>query len=220
MSSRRGCPVGERPILMATDLVRQVLAGRKTQTRRPLKVQPPDWVHPTLVNRTEVQHLFQWTEPEQVPPRKLRRWPEDGYMRSPYSFPTMRLWVREAFGHHVTGDGFGRAGHAQLVHRADVPEERAHRVKWKPSIHMPRSACRLVLQIADVRAQRLQQITEADALAEGCRSTREYVANGVDWESARTGFHLLWDRLYGKDPVLCWNANPWVWAITFRPVSP
>lgn len=249
----------ERPLLMRGELVRAVLAGRKTQTRRLVKPQPPGWVDPTIVNRTEVQHLFQWTEPEQSPPRKLRRWPEEHYMRSPFSFPVTRLWVRETWSPVTCEKGDPGAWWGpdrnlfnedngpddqwmQTAYAADatygpgqygmakLPGGGMFEGPWRPSIHMPRWACRLVLAIVDVRVQRLQDISEEDARAEGMEDDEFRTVIPVDGKpkgatkpyhlppSRRAAFANLWDRLY-REQDAGWDVNPWVWCVSFKRVE-
>jgi hypothetical protein len=89
--------------------------------------------------------------------------------------------------------------------------------KWRPSIHMPRSASRLTLRLTDVRVQRLQDISEEDALAEGVkRSQRAISPDSADYCTARDSYASLWESIYGPGS---WDANPWVWALTFSVIK-
>jgi hypothetical protein len=117
-----------------------------------------------------------------------------------------RLWVRETFAQDVAGCPGGisyRADH--LDPKGDGP---AHPMKWRPSIFMPRAASRILLEITDVHVERLQEISDEDARAEGYDRSHAF---------PREWFALLWERIHGPGS---WHANPWVWAITFRRLEP
>jgi hypothetical protein len=91
--------------------------------------------------------------------------------------------------------------------------------RWHPSIHMPRWACRLVLPLVSVRVERVQDITEEDAKAEGLRRTESGWtdgANGYDATSARMAFRELWESIYGE---ASWDANPWVWVAEWKDIE-
>ncbi|WP_313369194.1 hypothetical protein [Achromobacter animicus] len=183
----------ERPILFSGPMVRALLAGTKTQTRRiakPVK-------HPDLGNLYDAGALVLEREPQHVIERAC-----------PYGRPFDRLWVREAF---------ADVG-CRLTYRADTNDGAHCMVKrWTSSIHMPRSACRLVLDITSVHVERLQDINEADAIAEGVGLNPP--AEGVrvttpECETLpRVMFRALWDQINGAG---AWDANPWVWVVKFR----
>ena len=164
----------ERPILFNGAMVRAILSGAKTQTRRVVK----------LDGITNMGQVF--------PSGRFRVNADgvtDGLVDCPFGVVGQGLWVRETW---------AKAGEVgdHTEYRADNPDPLSGR--WRPSIHMPRWASRLSLTITDVRVQRLQDISEADAEAEGfdCRDL----------------FACTWVNLYGPKS---WLANPWVWAITF-----
>lgn len=128
----------------------------------------------------------------------------------PFGQPGDRLWVRETFAHEP---GVG------TVYRAD----RGPRPKWTPSIHMPRSLSRITLEITDIRVERVQDITGDGARAEGVTWADPVQIGGHPFETtmkldARNEFRHLWNDIYAKRG-LSWDANPWVWAITFRQVK-
>lgn len=194
----------DRPILFSGPMVRALLAGTKTQTRRVVKPQP-DRVCPVL-------HL----------PRVLDK---TGTMfdvqKSPYGQPGDRLWVRETWAVPHRYDGHGPSNipvHDVRVHYA-ASEERGG-LLWRPSIHMPRWASRITLEINAVRVERLQDISEADAKAEGL-----YQDTAGRWttysasEQAREhlspveAYRDLWEQINGPGS---WDANPWVWVVEFR----
>jgi hypothetical protein len=173
----------ERPILFSGEMIRAILEGRKTQTRRVLKPEmfacDPRPVHPC-----------------------------------PYGQPGDRLWVRETISQH-NYCGFPLALIPQVnaarmrvwSYAADAVDEGTV-TRNRPSIHMPRWASRLTLEIAKVRVERVQEISEADAIAEGCTT--------AGW-GARQGYRNLWDTINGKRGF-GWDANPWVWIVDFKPI--
>lgn len=187
-------PVRERPILFSSPMVRAILAGTKTQTRRIVKPR-----HMTTVGAEQFQILA----------------------LCPNGQPGSRLWVREAF-IHEPADYCWEASvsipcrPAFTVYRADH-EGDTRGAGWKPSIHMPRWASRITLEITDVRVERLQDISEADAVAEGCRPVRpEIVQDGLIVRPGRSAieeFRLVWEQIHGGGS---WEKNPWVWVIAFK----
>ena len=201
----------ERPILFSSPMVRAILEGRKTQTRRTVKPQPVKLSGPNLDGL--------WSDTVL---------PVVRYFACPYGVPGDRLWVRETWCawdtteediecDEVEGNvaslverGIGRY---HVTYRAD-PNRYAN--KWRPSIFMPRWASRITLEIEAVRVERLQEISEDDALKEGV-STMVRIG-GVEFEStARLEFGKLWESINGPGS---WDANPWVWVIQFRRVTP
>lgn len=187
----------ERPLLFTSPMVRAILAGRKTQTRRICKPQPSASAHTTAADGTP-----------------MRAWWETGKEINdcPYGFAGDRLWVRE------TWANIGEPKAPIYAYRADTEDGERVRVDapWKPSIHMPRAACRLVLKVTDVRVERLQSISEADAMAEGTQEPSLLPITGARL-TERSVFAALWESINGADS---WAANPWVWAITFKRVTP
>lgn len=194
----------ERPILFSAPMVRAILDGTKTQTRRVVKPQP--------VTRGRVDEDCVVTIGKQThsgPTRyMLDRLTEFG---CPYGQPGDRLWVKETHAIRSTG---------QVVYRADTTDfdPRAADVvggRWRPSIHMPRRASRITLTITDVRVERLQEISEVDAEAEGVAFMREH----TDIDETLTAVQLyaaLWDSINGEG---AWSSNPWVWVVTFTRAS-
>ena len=186
----------ERPILFSGGMVRAILDGSKTQTRRIAK------------EFNEMPNLD----------GILRRFPnQEG---CPYGTPGDRLWVRETFAQGVEGCPGGisyRADHFDP--KGDGP---AHPMKWRPSIFMPRIASRILLEITDVRVQRLQEISEEDARAEGVTDFAGRWWDGSPvvcgkWNAPSEAFAALWESINGTGS---WEANPWVWVITFRRLEP
>jgi hypothetical protein len=200
----------ERPILFSGPMVRALLNSSKTQTRRVCK-------HAMDTNLSAVVGPFDC-------PEFGSGWfgDEDGDVQflGPYGQPGDRLWVRETFMDlNSTGvehrDSTGRR--QRYAFAADTPPgsygdeaRKEYGLKWKPSIHMPRAASRILLEIVSVRVERLQDISEADAIAEGC--TRPVC--GPDWKlTKRWAYRTLWESINGAGS---WAANPWVWVVEFK----
>lgn len=203
----------DRPILLNTAMVRAVLAGQKTQTRRPILPAPEgEWVG--------------WRLPENQPTWKTK----EGHYRSVSSPVTGdRLWVRETFAIvHPCRDM--ETGYIDDIRQpTDIPKDNGggfwvpwyradwngnddadRGFKWIPSIHMPCWASRITLPLVSVRVERVQDINEKDAWAEGLRRTDFGWSDGntgYDTVTARDAFRELWDSIYGT-----WDANPWVWV--------
>ena len=196
----------ERPILFSAPMVRAILAGTKTQTRRVAK-------HPLAQNLSYIVDIGKgWFGDEEG----------EVQIRCPYGQPGDRLWVREKW-QAVSGND--RARHIMTHPRPDrgwleyaaTPRADEPAYKWRPSIHMPRWASRITLEVTGVRVERLQDISEADAMAEGVHySLLEKIQAGQDrW--ARHAYKKLWETINGSDS---WDLNPWVWVVEFKRVSP
>lgn len=188
----------ERPIIMSAPMVRAILAGKKTQTRRVLRDQAPidlgASANGTHLNRRPVHDHGKLVGHRMAP------------VLCPYGQSGDRLWVRETFAKHPT------------AYRADFTDQRdIDVVRWTPAIHMPRSACRLVLDVMDVEVERLQDITSDDCVAEGI----EPHDSGDAIEEAtfnRAAYEELWDSLNAKRGY-SWASNPWVWVVSFLKAS-
>ncbi len=209
-----------KPILMSTEMVKATLEDRKGQTRRVIKLKPHptghDWHAPFCQD-----DYWVFTAGFGLAARQQR-------IKCPYQVGD-RLWVRETWqdycpiwkGHwcgHGTKEGIAKEH--QPVYKADEPEKwlRDGRppVKWKPSIFMPKWASRLTLEITGVRVERVQEISEEDARAEGI-ILPEYIAM-VGWPTYHHQFMLLWDSLNAKRGC-GWDVNPWVWVLEFKRVE-
>jgi hypothetical protein len=189
--------VKERPILFSGPMVHAILDGRKTQTRRAIKPQPDHWC--IMVGRTlrggELHIPTYNTEyPERIIP-------------CPYGQPGDRLWVRETW-FESNGAVHHKAGYSQvdLDGKSDFPCT----VKWRPSIHMPRWASRITLEIVEVRVQRVQEISLSDIREEGIEKGLLDVSYDM-----KQNFITLWDSINAKRGF-GWDKNPWVWAIEFK----
>lgn len=177
----------ERPIFLKRHEVQGVLAGRQAQVRRVAK---------EFQDRADLDAI-------------IRRFPNQ--QGCPYGQPGDRLWVREAC--MVCDIGIEQ----HVAYRADgEPDESWLRpLRWRPSIHMPRWASRITLEVTGVRVERLQDISDADAKAEGApMSWASAQYRGGTW---RQGFSDLWRQINGPDS---WDANPFVWVVSFKRITP
>ncbi|ROI45560.1 hypothetical protein [Escherichia coli] len=197
--------VKERGMIFNDEMVRAILGGNKTQTRR--------IVEEKFYGRAVAAELLA--------------------KHCPYGQPGDRFWVRETYRVH------GKATDvATLVYRASVRNswtEQTHRVpvevcnkpvseKWTPSIHMPRWASRILLEITNVRVERLNDISECDARDEGVPPAGSllpdhpgtFLTPKGDFAMAKVAFQRLWESIYGEES---WSANPWVWVIEFERIQ-
>lgn len=248
----------ERGMIFNGEMVRAILDGRKTQTRRIMKVQPSDGFHPTH-NGYDLDLNAHWYTPGVVDkngylqPAKKDVFgvadENEGYT-CPFGAVGDRIWVRETWGvvsHELDEDGriqpwspdrpataihempFGNgyySGHA--IYAADGEftwgDDDGYedgRSCWKPSIHMPRAACRILLEVTGVRVQRLNSISQEDAQAEGMeltgwRPTYSDPDSGGEVWTPYDNFAQLWESIYGEES---WKANPWVWVIEFKRIE-
>lgn len=193
----------ERPILFSAPMVRAILDGSKTQTRRIVgghSIRQPG-VFIGLTGPDAEQINFDTESAE---------WYCDGgfwHKRCPYGQPGDRLWVRETF--TATRDREAILYRADPFY-ADMPRGDLGRDwDWTPSIHMPRWASRILLEVVGVRVERLQDISEDDAIAEGCQWDEDD-NHEVDPVSM---YRELWEQINGAGS---WDANPWVWVVEFR----
>ena len=183
------------PILFTDSMVRALLDGRNTQTRRPMKPQPeppkPGWYFDAYVGGP----FWNW-------------WTADNrcvlpQYRAPYAVGDL-LWARETWSFDPDTESGPVVSYKASGHDAQGS-------RWRPSIHMPRWASRITLRVTGVRVERVQDITTEDRIAEGMVSyLREHDAE-VD---LREQYRDLWNTFYA-DPALTWDANPWVWVVSF-----
>ncbi len=159
---------------------------------------------------------------------------------SPYGKVGDQLWVRETWAAHKYYDGRPPIKIPDAVNveyaaggdrNAGTGISRGERGRWRPSIHMPKAFSRITLGITEIRMQRLQEIDEADAIFEGVQGLEKMLAGGTDthdpdsgWESAMISnpvftFRCLWEKINGKREGCYWDANPWVWVVEFRRVE-
>lgn len=209
----------ERPILFSGAMVRALLAGTKSQTRRIVKQQPERNDKGTLMwgtgRRTGMQSFG--VDGLDVPPGV--------FARCPYGQAGDRLWVREtwAYGiHALSSRNAEREG--PWVYGADSAAKQGRLCdRWRPSIHMRREASRITLEVTGVRVERLQGISEADCWAEGIEEVMHDFEDasqvdmakrlGCSIEDAKPLYAQLWEQINGTGS---WAANPWVWVVEFR----
>ena len=220
----------ERPILFSAPMVRALLDSSKTQTRRVVKPQPGDYWNPVvgLYNPLVIDNGGY----EAPGPEIFGAADETEGRKCLYGQPGDRIWVRETW--RSTGDG-GRADYMaprnlqphQVWYDADGAAPASECTgKTRTSIHMPRWASRILLEIVSVRVERLQDISDADTVAEGIdmealaesQDRYDIVCKGSGASgraTERTAWRDLWESTGGD-----WEANPWCWAITFKRVAP
>ena len=216
----------KRPILFNGAMVRALLAGSKTQTRRVIKDQSigERFSHMTEDGRAHLEWLGTpccgtgvWDVPEY-----------SAQVACPYGQPGDRLWVRESFmpipleaapGPSQTpwSIAYAAGGQTELLAPSSYNPTLYNYERWTPSMHMPRWASRINLEITSVRVERLQDISEADAQAEGWTRRPEVSTDPqVHKEAARDWFMDLWESINGPGS---WGVNPWVWVVEFRSVE-
>jgi hypothetical protein len=219
----------ERPILFNGEMVRAILAGRKTQTRRPVKLNDGRFVCSRSRNYLTVCEMRDgvgpWWHPHGGHPGEPL--PSDHVGAAcPFGQVGDRLWVRETWGRFPSPDA-----HVEIGYRADGTEDDSGeregwwlscffypgKVRWRPSIHMPRWASRITLEITGVRVERLQEISHEDAAAEEI-VPGEYALREQRLTINQIAFSHLWDGIYGDGPF-AWDANPWVWVVEFKRVE-
>lgn len=222
----------ERPILFSGPMVRAILAGSKTQTRRGKGLEyfsrpendPEGW----LCARVADGHAFM----------VYKHMPHERAVKCPYGQPGDRLWVRETFVQGYEYDAVQDRFRQYDENDNELPMKTWYRatdadirwagddgwetnVPWRPSIHMPRAACRLVLEVTRVRVERLQDISEENAMAEGCSPAWLDAGDNTTVHAEapptyRQGFARLWREINGDG---AWASNAWVWVVEFNALA-
>ena len=193
----------ERPIIFNAEMVRAILKGRKTQTRRVIKPQPKHSASYWICGKNGV-----WADGH-------------GWQKlCPYGQPGGELWVRETWS--APGNDYEDCKPSELLRNWFKPEKLKYRAteqygdayyKWRPSIHMSRWMSRIQLEVVSVKVERVQDITEADAIAEGVRKLYR-CPKWTEGEAIKS-FIELWDSI-NKKQGFGWDENPWVWATGFK----
>lgn len=215
----------ERPILFSGPMIRAILAGQKNVTRRVVKPQPGTGVVPYNTSAGAWNWVIESTGVGTRDP-----------FPCPFGARGEKLWVRETWQEFAAlteapaGIAYRADSEIDCCGQIEVPPggkfHRTHR-GWTPSIHMPRWASRISLEITGVTIERLQDITEEQALAEGtpcwvCGRTIDGLSENdcecFHSKAARASFEVLWDSINGKRLGCSWKDNPWLWAISFRRV--
>ncbi|BBS20764.1 hypothetical protein WP5W18E06_13010 [Klebsiella quasipneumoniae] len=207
----------ERGMIFNGEMVRAILDGRKTQTRRPVKFPVHDKNLGCELSGNELAGELS----------------AGNYLNSAFGKPSDRIWVRETWARY----NIDQNSH-DIAYRATTPADWPEEGRWRPSIHMPRWASRILLEITDVRVERLNAISEEDAQREGVHTevwdqtvvARNYAARDEFFQFwsedmphyvemnqlYRSSFRSLWESIYGAEN---WQANPWVWVISFKRVE-
>lgn len=201
----------ERGMIFNAEMVRALLDGRKTQTRRPVKFPVHDKNLGCELAGNELAGELS----------------AGNYLNSAFGKPGDRIWVRETFQGPLfnyeqmdeyleDSSKFEKPEFCQYAadggHRPEYQDADDNlRHGWRPSIHMPRWASRILLEITNVRVERLKSISDGDALREGCST-----ADMKSGDCVADVFARLWASIYGAES---WNANPWVWVIEFKRVE-
>ena len=204
----------ERPIIFSGPMVKAILDGHKTQTRRVVNLK----IGGGKLNAKAIGFTQSNQEPLCWYGHVACGGPTDGFIDEflcPFGKPGDRLWVRETWRSHYHETPYSHG----IVYRADATKalgagSHSDAYKWKPSIHMPRKYCRLLLDVTAVRVERLQDIIEDAAIAEGVDAVSlEDAPRQATW-SHRQDFAQLWNSLNDKRGY-GWDTNPWVWVLTF-----
>ncbi|HBZ0094182.1 hypothetical protein OW893_05220 [Klebsiella pneumoniae] len=244
----------ERGMIFNSEMVRAILDGRKTQTRRIMKVQPESNQLGLLLITDSTKHSdigkYHWAESNATGNHVRSK-----LFSSPFGAVGERIWVRETWATLGNEDGCyvdwednlckGDERSAARIYRASCeqrpgdyglwsipddaywkPHTKEHKFEgaWRPSIHMPRWASRILLEITDVRVERLNAISEEDATAEGVPPAGSllpdypgtFLTPKGDFATAKVAFQRLWESIYGEES---WKANSWVWVIEFKRVE-
>ncbi len=193
-----------KPMIFSTPMVRAILDGKKTQTRRVIKPQPDGEI------KANIPYEFYGTKTERI-------FTDTKAYLAPCSVGDI-LWVRETWGVPISLAG-------DIIYKADFVDRKAPLAdgeKWRPSIFMPREAARIFLRVKNVRVERLQEITEEDARAEGVKPIRSALGQIYVQDDHSIGYRLafeeLWNEINAKRGY-GWDTNPWVWVIEFERIN-
>lgn len=202
--------IKERPILFQTEMVKAILEGRKTQTRRKIQT-----IFSDVCEKDNGQKWPWWSD----------EYGDDFWMLCKYGKPGDLLWVRETWGKPYLEEDLATCKYLYKADWNEINQVKQALVgeRWKPSIHLPKSASRIWLMIEDIRVERVQEISEEDAILEGIEKVE--LDSQPKWKRYDEGFctmyptisfKSLWHSINGEES---WNSNPWVWVIKFRVLS-
>lgn len=206
------------PMLFSTEMVRAIISGNKTITRRAVKKSNTDCTSPLAeldFNDAVRDNIFNVKDQY----LKVLR-PIDDTMHRVFCkyYIGDIIWVRETWQNHGRPD----ISESPFIYRADKPDSIAKILPWKPSLFMPKEACRLFLQITSVKVERLQEITNEQALKEGVKVIEkdeayfDYLEQAGSYATPRGSFSSLWCKINGQ---ASWDANPYVWVIGFKKIN-
>lgn len=225
--------MNEKPILFSAPMVRAILEGRKTQTRRVVKFKN----HPIMQGATgQAQEHYEMKAVYPMPKGGFVFWSGDpgkdfsdkacadstDGLRCPYGEAGNHLWVRETWAGHSMQNNLKPTEFPvgyPFIYRADIQnnDSRQSHYWWRPSIFMPRWASRITLEIVNVRVARVQEINAADILAEGINA--HFAVRKTDpLPTSRSAFAKLWDTI-NKKRGFGWDVNPWVWVLEFKRIQ-
>ncbi len=230
----------ERPILFSAPMVRSIMDGKKSQTRRAIQFQPPS-------DEFKLSRLMDTTDSDKRKHIGKLHWVKiDGvniadetidYFNCPHGIPGDRLWVKETWQGPLFYDEIPEDWNSEKYknpkychyrasfHSCDFIDADDNYVeRWAPSIFMPRWASRILLEITNVRVERLNDISEEDAIAEGCFKfpfeddhAYTFYENDKSGHATHTGaYRKLWESINGKGS---WDINPYVWVIEFKRIT-
>lgn len=204
-----------KPMLFSTDMVRAILDGTKTQTRRIIKPQPKNYTVKSIIDRCNFKN-GNWCIKHKIQ-ENPDRFEITDLMKSNLEIGNI-IWVRETFGYSKEGKLYFAAN---VCNPKYAPEN-----GWKPSLFMPKELCRLFLEVTGVRIERLNEISESDSILEGIQKTNngfinydksypvsEFIGGGTE---AIRSYVSLWESINGKNS---WSENPFVWVYTFKVVD-
>jgi len=226
----------DRPILFSTPMVQAILDGRKTQTRRTrgleeINKNPDSWKKGATTQTCRFWDADKEEDPNPIDIHYGFRFNGNGnhelYIPCPYGKPGDRLWVRETwqitYFLHPSDENYG------YIYKASENgkdwQENTEEWKWKPSIHMPKAAARIWLEITDISVERLQDISKEDAIAEGIEPVADGYKNYMPklsstsqfcWPTAYHSFQSLWESINGAES---WDRSPWLWVVKFKVLS-
>lgn len=196
--------MNEHPILFSGEMVRAILEGKKTQTRRIIKSQPMEYVVSAYL-RPDGKYIWRCSTGEGV----------SLPFKCPFGQVGDKLWCRETWFEWTKGNPEKQP----YLYRAttsdydfEMVKQCGHTILWRPSIFMPRCASRITLEITNIQVEELKNITSLGVVAEGIEG------NTLDWTELRGRFITLWDSINAKRGY-GWDKNPWVWVISFKRVK-
>jgi len=215
----------EIPMLYSTPMVQAILRDveTKTKTRRTTRLDKISPKATEIVRSDQWKKKGDWIARFEIEPG---RYEATNIIRCPYGKSGDLLWVRETW----ASNNLPSLNGGQTFYKADEQYGPYNGMKWKPSIHMPKKAARIWLEVVSVNVERLQNITEEDANAEGVllmqkdgagSAYKDYTGKMLCLTSARDSFESLWRSINNdpKKPNTHWDANPWVWVVEFKKVE-
>lgn len=216
--------MAEKPILFSGEMVRAILEGRKTQTRRVIKLrdgsvpEEDGYDIPKGEDNKPLDYVMDFS----------KTYPQWQRLDCPYGRVGDRLWVRETWRAEELEDGTDGIRYAadksfiaidntrQAANNWMDAYDQEKPSVWKPSIFMPRWACRIILEVVNVRVERLQDITAYDIAKEGCPAEYHMNNNSGMTDAMHGWFENLWKKINGEDS---WDSNPWLWVVEFKVVQ-